>query len=168
MTTDIETTDETAIDADQPSTDSPLQITVDQLNLSKHDAVLTLVSPKSGDHRTIRVRTVRHGNLEGKRVVELLTGPCNTDDFQAFGFISDGTGLLPAGTVIVWKKYRGDWPEKSQHERLADLLNRPIYWSGRGVEFLISLKCRRCHRDLTHPSSLADGLGPYCRRKVMG
>jgi len=161
------TTDETAIDAGEP-TEGTLSITADQLNLSRHDAVITLVSPKTGDHRTIRVRTVRHGNLEGKRVVELITGPDNTADFQPFAFISDGTGLCIAGTVIVWKKYRGDGFEKTMHERLADLLNRPIYWSSRGVEFLISLKCRRCHRDLTHPSSLADGLGPYCRQKMMG
>jgi hypothetical protein len=154
--------------ADDPAAEGVLEITVEQFNLFKHYAILTMVSQRTGEHRAFRVRTVRHGNLEGKRVVELLTGPDNTEDYQAFGFISDGTGLSIAGTVIVWKKYRGEWPEKSQHERLADLLNRPIYRSGRGVEFLISLKCRRCQRDLSHPSSLADGLGPYCRRKVMG
>jgi Family of unknown function (DUF6011) len=167
MTAATLTTNELASDADEPSTGA-LQITPDQLNLSRHDAVITLVSPRTGDHRTIRVRTVRHGNLEGKRVAELLTGLDNTADYQPFAFISDGSGLSIAGTVIVWKKYRGEWPEKSQHERLADLLNRPLHWSARGVEYLINLKCRRCGRDLTHPESLADGLGPHCRRKMMG
>jgi hypothetical protein len=159
MTTTHEITD---------AADTPLTITAEQLNLSRHDAVVTLVSPRTGDHRTIRVRTVRNGNLEGKRVVELLTGPDNTEDYQPFAFISDGTGLLPAGTVIVWKKFRGDGFEKTMHERFADLLNRPRHWSERGVEYLISLKCRRCGRDLTHPDSLADGLGPYCRQKMVG
>jgi hypothetical protein len=151
------------IDAHQ---DDGLQITADQLNLAKHDGTITLVSPRTGEHRTFRVRTVRDGNLEGKRIVELLAGPDNGDDYQGFGFIADGTGLLLAGTVIVWKRYRGDGCEKTLHERFADLLNRPVYWSSRGVEYLISLKCRRCGRDLTHPTSLADGLGPICREKM--
>jgi hypothetical protein len=152
--------------ADDPATEGALEVTVDQLNLSHHDAVLTLVSPKTGDHRTFRIRTVRHGNLEGKRVVEMLIGPDNTDDFMPFGFIADGTGLSIAGTVITWKKFRGEFPERSQYERFADLLNRPLDWSARGVEYLISLKCRRCGRDRTHPESLADGLGPVCREKM--
>ena len=153
-------------DEDESRQIDGLRITADRLNLAKHDCTLTLVSPKTGDHRTFRVRTVRDGNLEGKRVVELLAGPDNSDDYQGFGFIADTTGLLAAGTVIVWKRYRGDGIEKTLHEQLADLLNRPLYWSARGVEYLISLKCRRCGRALTHPESIADGLGPICREKT--
>jgi hypothetical protein len=152
---------------DDPATEGELQITVDQLNLGHHDAVLTLVSPKTGEHRTFRIRTVRHGNLEGKRVAEMLVGADNTDDFMPFSFIADGTGPSIAGTVITWKKFRGEFPERSQYERFSDLLNRPLYWSARGVEYLISLKCRRCGRDLTHPESLVDGLGPVCREKLL-
>ena len=147
-----------------------LQITADQLDLSKHDGTVTLVSPKTGDHRTFRVRTVHNpeSRLFGQRLVELLVGPDNGNDYQAFATIESGTGSPVR--LRVWYRYRNAAVQKlgsSVHEAFADMLARPGHWAGRGVEYLISLRCRRCGRDLTHPESIRDGLGPICREKSL-
>jgi hypothetical protein len=125
MTTDVMTTDE--------ANGEGLQIGADRFDLARHDAVLTLVSPRTGDHRTFRVRTIHNGNLAGKRIVELLNGPDNGSDYEPFGF-ADG------GSVTVWRKYRGEGVAPSQWERFAGLLEDPAYWARRGVEYLVSLK----------------------------
>lgn len=136
-------------------------ISTSQFNPAVHDGKLTLVSPRTGDHRTFRLRTIRSGDLAGKRVVELLEGPDNGGDYRAFGFVGENR-------ITVWKRFRGAGGELSQYEKLAGLIENPIYWASRGVEYLISLKCRRCGHDLTHPESITDGLGPICRRKAAG
>lgn len=146
MTAEVPTTDD--------ATGEGIRVEPDAFDLDRHDDVLTLVSPRTGDHRTFRIRSIRSGKLAGKRIAELLTGP---GDYEAFGFVADGQ-------VNVWNRLRGEGVAPSQWERFADLLNRPTRWSARGVEYLISLKCRRCGRDLTHPDSIADGLGPHCRQ----
>lgn len=146
-----------------------LQVAPSQFDPARHDGKITLVSPRTGEHRTFRIRTVRRGPLAGSRVVEILSGPDNESSYSGFAFISDGraSNAYPSGTVTVWKRYRGDEGGKpSLHEQYADLLNRMAYWGGRGVEYLISLQCRRCGRDLTHPESIADGLGPICRERL--
>lgn len=159
--------------ADEPIEESgaALQVAPHQFDPAFHDGAVTLTSPRTGEHRTFRIRTVRDGDLAGARIVELLNGPDNGSDFQAFAFVSDGRHgrNCLAGTVCVWKRFRGDESgEPSIYERYADLLNRPAHWSAKGVQYLISLKCRRCGRDLTHPDSIADGLGPICRQKASG
>lgn len=133
-----------------------LEVTAAEFDIARHDAIVTLVSPRTGDHRTFKISTVHHGDLAGKRIVSLLVGP---DDYQGFGFIIDGR-------VMVWRRCRSDYGGPSMFEKYADLLNRASHWAAKGVQYMISLKCRRCSRDLTHPSSLADGLGPICREKM--
>jgi hypothetical protein len=154
--------------AAQDEGDGPgLTVTAAEFDIARHDAKITLISPRSGEHRTFRVRTIRNGDLAGARVVELLNGPDNTASYQPFAFVSDGRHgtTCPMGTVCVWRRFRGE-QEPSIYERYADLLNRAAYWAARGVEFKLSLKCRRCGRDLTHPGSLTDGMGPICREKA--
>ena len=153
MTTATMTDDTTTTDA----TGEAIQVGANAFDIRRHDAVLTLVSPRTGEHRTFRVRSIHRGNLEGKRVVEMLEGPDNGSDYRAFAFVGDD------GRVMVWKAYRGESGERSQWERFGDLLARPALWHARGVQYLISLNCRRCGRPLTHPASITDGLGPHCR-----
>jgi hypothetical protein len=157
--------------------DEGLVIDHETWDIRKHDGTVTLVSPKTGEHRTFRIRTVRDtrhatdsrkpSTLIGARIVELFCGTDNTEDYKPFAFVSDGSyASYPAGHVVVWKNYR-HYGENAATiwESYADLLNRPRYWSGRGVQYLIGLECRRCGRPLTHPDSIADGLGPVCRTK---
>jgi len=67
----------------------------------------TITSP-TGAHRTFRIRTALHGDMKGKRLVELLVGPDNENNFQPFGFVDDNG-------VAVWKKYRGQDGKPSIH-----------------------------------------------------
>jgi hypothetical protein len=126
-----------------------------QFNLARHDCTVTLTSP-SGDHRTFKIATKQKGKLAGKRVVSLLIGPNNAADYEGFAFVVDGR-------VKVWHRLtalEGEPP--TQYERFADLFTDPVYWSGRGVKYMFSLKCRRCGHPLTHPDSIMTGLGPIC------
>ncbi len=144
-----------------------LEIGLSDWDLSKHDCTVTLVSPKTGDHRTFRISTVQNGKLEGKRVVSLLTGPDNTADFEGMGFVESGTFMdKPTVTVVVWRKFQCRNGMTSMCERYADMLMRPEFWSAKGVQYLISLRCRRCGKLLTRPDSIMDGLGAICRGKI--
>lgn len=149
-------------DQEEPES-SALEIGADQFDVSRHNGFLTLHSP-TGHHRTLKITTARGGQLEGRRIVSLLTGP-NRDDrdnWQGFAFVAEGNGQPE---IRVWHKFRGNG-EKSQYEKLADLLERPAYWAGRGMHYLLSTRCRRCNRPLTNPSSIMSGLGPYCEGRI--
>jgi hypothetical protein len=161
---EAEPADPTLADPATHTGSAGLSVTAADLNLAVHDGVLTLVSPKTGDHRTFKVETVRGGALDGKRIVSLLIAP---EVYEPFGFVQTGDSrTAKAGTVNVWYKKRGFDGAKSQHERFADLLSRPEYWAARGVQFLMALSCRRCGKLLTNVDSLKTGYGPYCRKKM--
>jgi hypothetical protein len=137
-----------------------LEVGGDVFDVRRHDATVTLTSPRTGEHRTFRIRTVRSGDLEGKRVVELLSGPDNGSDYRAFAFVSIQGPQV--GRIFVWNRYKGADGERSLYERYADLLARPEFWSAKGVAYLAALRCRRCGRPLTHPESIGSGVGPVC------
>ena len=107
-----------------------------------------------GTHKTIRVHTQQAGPLAGKRLLSLLIGPVNTDDYERFA------ELTPAG-VWVWKSFKN-----KKHAEYAELL-----WSLKkgevieGHEVMVSKRCMRCNKTLTTPESVETGIGPECRRK---
>lgn len=123
--------------------------------LGTHNATVTLTSPTTGQHRTFKIHTVQGGNLDGRRMISLLTGSDNESDYTGFGFVRED------GTIAVWARHRG-----TQFERFADLFDRAPYWASRGVEYLAEARCIRCSRKLTNPVSLASGIGPECAKKV--
>jgi hypothetical protein len=112
------------------------------MNLTTHNGCVTIISPRTGDHRTVRIRTQR----SGERVVELLTGP---DNFRAFGYFR-------AGGVELFRRHHGD----RFFEWIAKWLKSP-----RG-EYLFEGRCRKCNRRLTEPESIRCGLGPKCREDI--
>lgn len=122
--------------------------------LGTHNAVVTLVSPKTGDHRTFRVTTAKRGPLEGRRILELLVGQNNESDYKGFGFIQED------GTVRLWRKYEG-----TIFAQYADLIDRPTYWANRGVQYMAEGRCRCCNRRLSNPESLRTGIGPECAKR---
>lgn len=123
------------------------------IDLKKYNGFVTVHNPETGNHRTFRISTCKSGNLEGKRVVGLLTGPDNTSDYTGFGFVNDD------GSITVWKKHRG-----SIYDRHADILSRSEYYETvKRLEYQFSVKCRVCNRDLTDPESIELGIGPICR-----
>ena len=137
-----------------------LTITPQQLNIAVHDCTITLTNPAKGTHRTFKIETVRGGGLDDKRIISLMVGTDNHNDFKGFGFVGED------GIVRVWKRLQGSNGERSMYERYADIFDRPCHWASKGVTFTISLNCRRCGRKLTNPTSLATGLGPECVKKV--
>ena len=141
-----------------------IMVGAESLDLTRHDCTLTLISPRTGDHRTFRVKTVNKGNLNGKRIVSILTGPDNTEDYTGFATISDGTDGHAAGEIWVWSRYRGT---SLFYEKYADMLARPARYAAKGVQYKAALRCRKCQRVLTNPTSLATGYGPECIKKVM-
>ena len=148
------------------STDNGITLTAAEFDPSIHDGEITLTSPRTGEHRTFRIKTIhREGHdLDGKRTLALLTGPDNGGDYTNFAFINptDDGGCR----IAVYKKFRGDGEAPSLWERYAGMIQNPRYWAGRGVEYLVAARCRRCGKLLTHDVSIKDGYGPECRRKL--
>ena len=139
------------------------------------NGIYTIRFTKSGDHRTLRVKTVRQGKLQGKRILELLTGPDNESSYTAFAFVEDDH-------VMVWKSKRAPakprgyfegsyWsPLYSKWQKAAavftDLVLRGQggYWKSY-CELMLSANCRRCNRTLTTPESIEAGIGPECAQR---
>jgi hypothetical protein len=65
-------------------------------DIESHNGCITITSLDSGEHRTVRIRTKseRSKFAPGSRVAELLTGPDNESDYQAFAFVGDGGGSI--------------------------------------------------------------------------
>lgn len=126
----------------------------DQFDATVHDGYITLCNTHRGTHRTFQIETMGPDSAfaPGERVVRLLIGPDREawDAWKAFGFAGKRG-------VRVWGKHRG-----TDFETFATMLNDPARWAAKGVEYLVEARCRRCGRPLTHPESVATGLGPIC------
>lgn len=135
-----------------------LTLTVDQFNPLVHNGTLTVLSHRSGEHRTFKVATITdEGNLCGKRTLA-IGDPYN--GFFPFAFVNDKDGR-----VHVWKKFRG-LTGPSFHDRCARMFEniRARVNAGR-ITVEISGSCRRCNRVLTHPESIETGMGPTCGKR---
>jgi hypothetical protein len=133
-------------------------------------AIFTLVSKKSGDRRTFRVRKAEDVDGSGRPhgfYVDLLTGPNNTEDYRylAYMWIDQRNGL----GVKVNKK--GFGAEAFQvFEWLVKRINAACVF-GRfdaqvsfqaQAEFFHAGRCSVCGRTLTDPTSIELGIGPIC------
>ena len=130
----------------------------DRWDVRKYNGKVTIYNPRTGGHRTFLIKTQSADSTfaPGQRVVALLTGPDNQADFQGFGFVSDQWG------INVWKSKRG-----GDFDKFADMLNRPAHYRREhGLEYKAAVKCRRCNRELTDPTSIDSGIGPTCREKL--
>lgn len=118
----------------------------------------TIQNTSKNTHRTVRIKTVKKGNLEGKRIISILTGPDNNSDYRGFGFVNDN------GLIFIWNKHRDS----------HILLWIARYISGKfrfdqdvkNVNLLVEKSCIRCNRRLTTPESIKNGIGPECMKKV--
>ena len=119
------------------------------MRVQTHNGCITIVSKKTGDHRTVLI-TNEVWSDGPHRVVSLLVGP---DRFQRFADAS-------ASGIRVWRSFQDQknlvWIAKA----LSDM---PKY--AEQAEFLCQGKCRMCDRTLTHPESIESGIGPICARK---
>lgn len=121
-----------------------------------HNGTVTVKNPATGDHRTFRVKKQKDDAnfMPGKRLVALLTGPDNRNNFTTFGIVGDRG-------IILWKKHRGD----KFYQWAAGFLVDPSKWADK-LELSVEGKCRLCNRKLTTPESIEEGIGPKCKLRI--
>lgn len=135
-----------------------------------HNGTYTIESPERG-HFTLKLYTVERGELAGKRIVALLVGADNVDDFRAVAFWDDD-----AREARVWKRYASGnrdaasspldgyhWGDKwnSTEQKLAiwtDLVNRAYRHTDTGLEELPTLPDGSAY-DFRHKEGLFDEKG---------
>lgn len=117
------------------------------------NGIYTLSFP-CGTHRAFRVFTKPENSkfAPGKRIIALLIGPDNTEDYDPFGFVDDEG-------IHVWKRFKNQ--RQAEYADLLWLLATGCEADGHSL--LISKRCLRCNRTLTDPLSLELGIGPTCR-----
>jgi hypothetical protein len=124
------------------------------------DATFTLVSPATGMRFTYRVTAPRkEGKLqtdEDVRFVKLLCGPDNSADFHYFGILRSGRFEHANRKTRISVEAPGALAFRWFVERIETA----------PVDFYHEGRCGRCHRKLTVPESVANGLGPECAGRV--
>jgi hypothetical protein len=122
-----------------------------------HNGVFTVKSVKTGDHRTFRIRTQPQDSsfAPGKRVLSILRGPDNTNDYKGFAFVDEHG-------IHIWSK-----SYNALNVKYAAMLEKLAEHSANGlVEVFASTRCRVCNRTLTTPESVASGIGPVCEGRI--
>jgi len=126
------------------------------VDIVRYNGYVTILNPLTDAHRTFRIRTQAEDAkfAPGARVIGLLTGADNENDYTSFGFVN------PQGKVYVWKSKQG-----GKYDEYAKLFNHHGWYAReRGLEYLHDVRCRRCNRTLTDPTSIELGIGPVCRK----
>lgn len=121
------------------------------------NAMVTLVSKRTGVRFTFRVRASDDGNCH---FVSVLTGPNNNTDFSFLGTIfgkknyahGRKSRILP--TAPSAKAFAWAWKFIERAEVPSEC---EVHHEGR---------CGRCGRALSVPSSISIGLGPECEGKA--
>ena len=156
MGTSLRTTDYSAID--ELGENPPVSIPPETLTPTLPNGFHTLTLP-DGSHRTFRVYRKRDGAkfAPGKRIISLLIGPDNTNDYEDFGFVSEMQ-------IAVWKRFRGH----KQEEYAAIIWRIAQGEVVEGYELLTDRRCLICNRTLTEPESIERGIGPLCWDRLQG
>lgn len=123
----------------------------------------TIHNTATDEHRTFSVRTQADDArfAPGKRIVALLTGPDNEEDYDGFAFVDDRG-------VYVWRKKQGVAGKPTSYDVFAAMIwslatrGEVSEWFSRGYRLLMEGRCIRCNRKLTHPDSIKTGIGPEC------
>ena len=122
-------------------------------DIATHNGIVTMLSLRTGEHRTFRIRTQKEDAkfMPGKRIVSILAGPDNENDYWAIGVMGDN------GQIHLWKKHQSE----KFYQWVALALMHPERFLDR-VEFSFDGRCRRCNRLLTTPKSVSNGIGERC------
>ena len=119
-----------------------------------HNGTITIKSRKTGEHRTLRIKTVKYRDGSEHRVVSYLYGQDNENDYKGFGEIDR------LGNVRLWRKSQGS----ELFRWYARFLTFPSKFAN-SVDVNFDGRCRVCNRMLTTPESVASGIGPICAGK---
>jgi hypothetical protein len=120
------------------------------------NARFTLVSRKTGDRKTFRVRKAH--DRDDLYFAQLLTGPDNIADYTYLGFIK-----APRKALIAGKKGNPNHPAFIALDWA--LANIDAGKMPEQLEFWHEGRCSRCARVLTDPASIERGVGPECAKK---
>jgi hypothetical protein len=128
-------------------------MTTNDFALGTHNGRITITNPATGQHRTFLIRTQKQDAdfAPGERLIGMLTGPDNENDYQFFGFVK------APGRIVLWNRCRTDF-----YEAVARMIENPERYEPRGIQYEIEGHCRRCNRLLTVPESIQTGIGPTC------
>lgn len=116
------------------------------------NATITLRSDVTGTRYTYRVRAAKDGSVH---FVALMNGSNNEGDFQFMGIIRDG-------------RYQ---PGRKSHITPDAVCSKAFAWTlanlcinriPTALKIWHEGRCGRCHRKLTVPESIENGLGPEC------
>jgi hypothetical protein len=120
-------------------------------SIKTHNGIITVFNSKTGGQRTFKIKTQKKDSkfAPGQRIIYLLTGPDNTNDYRGFGFVNNFG-------ISLWSKNKTE-----QFFKFKVLLEKPELFPY--MEFHNEGKCRVCNRTLTEISSIRDGIGPVCR-----
>ena len=81
-------------------------------------------------------------------------------DYQGFGFVNeDRQGNAYVALWTSAKTSNGHF-----YAGVKDILENPRKWKGKGFQFMIEGRCRKCNHTLTVPESIKSGIGPKCAR----
>ncbi len=128
------------------------------------NGIYTIQSTRTGDHRTFRISTqvATAEFAPGLRVVGLLTGPDNQNDYTGFGFV-DEEGIHvwsnKRGSDTLWEKYA-----EMLWSLALDAVLSP--WVQNGYRLMMEGRCLKCNRVLTEPTSVTTGIGPVCAERA--
>lgn len=118
----------------------------------------TIQSRTTGEHRTFLIRT-QASDAEfapGLRLLALLTGPNNEEDYKAFAFVEDDG-------IHVWNSMRGEGLWEKYAEMIWSLaLDAGFSPWAKNYSIMEEGRCLRCNRLLTTPESVSSGIGPVC------
>lgn len=122
------------------------------------NAVVTLVSKRSGDRFTYRVQQAqpREGQAQSPYFVAVLIGPDNRHDYRFLGTI------FPDGNYRHGKK--SQIPEEAPSAKAWAWTW--VHLDTDQVEVWHEGTCSRCGRALTDPASIERGLGPICAERT--
>jgi len=121
-----------------------------------NDGRYTLIYP-SGDYRTVKVSTVKKGDLKGAQVLTLKEG-------RSFG---RGIAFIrPNGHLNFWKDFKANNPPE-RLGRIQKAVDRIMADpAAAGLAFAMKEnRCFRCGKELTVPASIHKGMGPECAKK---
>lgn len=129
-------------------------------NILTHNGRITIENRASGDYRTFQIKTQPKDSnfMPGLRLVSLLTGADNENDYETFGI------LQPTGVITLWKSKR----TPAYFAFCSLLLDRSYGENMRSVKAPLGYayhyegRCRVCNRALTTPESISSGIGPVC------
>lgn len=125
--------------------------------------IYTICYP-NGEHRTIRVKAwekaLKPDSPSVPLIVGFLSGSDNEENYTYVGFLREDN------RINFWKSFRSGGAFRiDRFQRAVDIVAGDTAKAGLAYA-LHSSKCYRCNRTLTVPTSIHNGLGPECAKKV--